>query len=237
MAENYQCTPDTMQGTKDDPFEGLLELENTFYREGYDVGVADGKRAGLVEGRVFGLEKGFEKYARMGRLNGKAVIWAGRLPPVHATEQVCNDRKGHDHNAEDNVATAQKGLPELRETRSRSQAENVAHAILVPALADHLRVEKHIRTLYALVEPSSLSTDNTEEAVSDFNDRLKRAEGKVKIIEKIIEKITGETSREETSNMTMTKMNTNMHGMALRSRQTKSGDSSIEDISSLHARH
>lgn len=228
MAENYQCTPDPMQGMKDDPFEGLLELENTFYREGYDVGVADGKRAGLVEGRVFGLEKGFEKYARMGRLNGKAVIWAGRLPPVHATDQVCNNRKVQDHNAEDDIATAQKELPEVRETRSRSQAENVAHAILVPALADNLRVEKHIRTLYALVEPSSLSTDNTEEAVSDFDDRLKRAEGKVKIIEKI----TGETSREETSNMAMM----NADGMALRSRQTKSGDGSIEDISSLHAR-
>lgn len=213
---------------KDEPFEGLLELENTFYREGYDVGVADGKRAGLVEGRVFGLEKGFEKYARMGRLNGKAVIWAGRLPPVHATDQICNNRKGHDHNAEDDIATAQKELPEVRETRSRSQAENVAHAILVPALADNLRVEKHIRTLYALVEPSSLSTDNTEEAVSNFDDRLKRAEGKVKIIEKI----TGETSLEETSNMTMT----NADGLALRSRQTKSGDGSIEDISSLHAR-
>lgn len=186
-----------MQETKDDPFEGLLELENNFYREGYDLGVADGKRAGLIEGRVFGLEKGFDKYASMGRLNGKAVIWAGRLPPVHARDE---DRKEHAHDVEDKRATGPRGFREWRQKPSPSQAENASHVVAVPALADNLRLEKHIRTLYALVEPSSLATDNTEEAVSDFDDRLKRAEGKVKIIEKM----TGETSRGGTSNMTTT---------------------------------
>lgn len=216
-----------MKETKDDPFEGLLELENTFYNEGYDLGVVDGKQAGLVEGRLFGLEKGFEKYAGMGRLNGKAVIWAGRLPPVDARDEVYDDRK--EDKVKDEPATGQKEFREPRQRPSLSQAESTSHAIVVPALADNARLEKHIRTLYALVEPGSLSTDNTEEAVSDFDDRLKRAAGKVKIIEKI----TGETSREEASNMTMT----SVEGTALRSRQTKSGGGSIEDVSSLHARH
>lgn len=200
-----------MQGKKDDPFEGLLEIENNFYHEGYDLGVVDGKRAGLIEGRIFGLEKGFEKYASMGRLNGKAVIWAGRLPP-HAREQ---DRKEHAHNTDDETDTVRRGLRESRQKPSLPRAGNASQAVVVPALAVNLRIEKHVRTLYALVEPSSLSTDNNEEAVSDFDDRLKRAEGKVKIIEKI----TGEMSREETSNTTTT----SVEGTALRRRQTKSG--------------
>lgn len=63
----------------DDLFDSILHLEDDFYREGYALGEADGAPAGRLEGRAFGLEKGFEKYAEMGRLHGKAVIWASRL--------------------------------------------------------------------------------------------------------------------------------------------------------------
>ncbi|MCJ1466324.1 hypothetical protein MMC07_004943 [Pseudocyphellaria aurata] len=175
-----------MQETEDDLFDDVLQLENTFYNEGYGLGVADGKRAGLVEGRTVGLEKGFEKYASMGRLNGKAIIWAERLPSALARDQ-------NAHHATVTIATERRGLREWRPKASRSPAAIASQAFVLPALVDNLRLEKHIRTLYALVEPSSLSTDNTEEAVSDFDDRLKRAEGKLKIIEKI----TGETSGEE----------------------------------------
>lgn len=212
-----------MQGAKgegeSDPFEGLLELENTFYHEGYEVGVTDGKRAGLVDGRIFGLEKGFEKYASMGRLSGKAVIWAGRLSPVDARDHVCDDPK------------EQRERRESRQNASLSPAERASNVIVVPALADNLRLQKHIRTLYALVESGSLSTENTEEAVSDFDDRLKRAAGKMKIIEKF----TGETSGEESSNVIMT----SVEGTALRSSQTKStsGVGSVEDIGSLPSLH
>merc|ERR1711977_512089 len=45
---------------------------------------------------------------------------------------------------------------------------------------------KHLKVLHALAESESLSTENTEEAVSDFDDRLKRAQGKAKIIERIV---------------------------------------------------
>ncbi|KAJ4302395.1 hypothetical protein N0V88_002539 [Collariella sp. IMI 366227] len=44
------------------------------------------------------------------------------------------------------------------------------------------RLEKHVRTLYALAETESLSTENTDEAVDDFDDRLRRAQGRAKII-------------------------------------------------------
>src|SRR5882762_2032425 len=65
---------------EDDPFESVLDLEETYYQEGYDLGVADGSRAGQIEGRVFGIEKGFEKFAAMGMLHGRAAVWASRLP-------------------------------------------------------------------------------------------------------------------------------------------------------------
>ena len=71
-----------------DPFDDLLSLEDKFYKEGYDLGVSDGERAGRVEGRLFGLEKGFEKYAAMGRLHGRAIIWAGRLPEIRVPADV-----------------------------------------------------------------------------------------------------------------------------------------------------
>lgn len=206
-----------------DPFESLLELEDTFYTEGYDLGVADGKRAGLIEGRFFGLEKGFEKYASMGRLYGKAVIWAGRLAPVRTENQARNREVVQ---AESSMNSPPPVEQELRETSPQSQGGKDSGQVRLPTLPPNLRLEKHIRTLYALVEPISLAAENTEEAVSDFDDRLKRAEGKVKIIKKI----TGETKPVKTDMASD-------QGMILRSGQKRSGDGSIEEINSLHVRH
>ncbi|POS82129.1 hypothetical protein EPUL_006121, partial [Erysiphe pulchra] len=42
-----------------------------------------------------------------------------------------------------------------------------------------------VKALYALVEPETLLFENTEEAVSDFDDRLKRARARFKLIEKL----------------------------------------------------
>ena len=64
---------------EDDPFDSLLSLEETYYAEGLALGIADGERSGRIEGRLFGLEKGFEKFTAMGRLNGRAQVWTGRL--------------------------------------------------------------------------------------------------------------------------------------------------------------
>ncbi|KAF2210014.1 hypothetical protein CERZMDRAFT_113485 [Cercospora zeae-maydis SCOH1-5] len=63
-----------------DVFENVLNLEDQYYREGYDLGVADGAKSGRIEGRTFGLEKGVEKFLEMGKLNGKAAVWEARLP-------------------------------------------------------------------------------------------------------------------------------------------------------------
>lgn len=65
--------------TSTDLFPETLNLEEQFFQEGYSLGVADGQKSGRIEGRRFGLEKGFEKAVEMGRLNGKAFVWEGRM--------------------------------------------------------------------------------------------------------------------------------------------------------------
>ncbi|QGI64301.1 hypothetical protein CEK26_008255 [Fusarium fujikuroi] len=55
----------------------------------------------------------------------------------------------------------------------------------LPPLPKNARMEKNINTLYALVEPDTLSTENSDDAVQDFDDRVKRAQGKAKIVEKM----------------------------------------------------
>ncbi|CAK1362831.1 unnamed protein product [Cercospora beticola] len=65
--------------TNTDVFEDVLNLEDRYYQEGYDLGVADGAKSGRIEGRTFGLEKGFEKFLEMGKLNGRAAVWEARL--------------------------------------------------------------------------------------------------------------------------------------------------------------
>ncbi|CZT17377.1 uncharacterized protein RCC_03211 [Ramularia collo-cygni] len=64
--------------TSIDLFPEILNLEDQFFQEGYVLGVADGQKSGRIEGRIFGLEKGFSKAIEMGRLNGKACVWEAR---------------------------------------------------------------------------------------------------------------------------------------------------------------
>ena len=123
--------------------DGLLDLEENYYNEGYRLGLADGARAGRSEGRIFGMQKGFEKYVELGHLSGNAAVWEARL---------------------------------ASDTSSKS---------LVPELPSNARLEKNLKTFSSLVDPQTLDTQNTEEAVSHFDERLKSALTKAKIIENI----------------------------------------------------
>ncbi|KAK4237786.1 3-oxoacyl-reductase [Achaetomium macrosporum] len=142
-----QPPPASTTSTSTDPFDTLLTLEDQFYTEGYNQGLADGAVAGRTEGRQLGLERGFQKFLESGRLQGRTIVWANRLPS--------------------NGTTSEGGVVKL------------------PPLPDNARLEKHITTLYALVEAESLSTENTDEAVNDFDDRLRRAQGRAKVIERM----------------------------------------------------
>ncbi|KAF3760657.1 DUF1715-domain-containing protein [Cryphonectria parasitica EP155] len=150
-----------------DPFDDVLNLEDRFYSEGYEQGVADGARVGRIEGRSFGIEKGFEKFVEAGRLYSRSVVWANRLPQSQARLQVSE--------ASD-VAAAASTVP--------AEASSTAGRTLPKLDKGGSRLEKNIVTLHALVEPDTLSTENTDEAVNDFDDRVKRAQGKARVIER-----------------------------------------------------
>lgn len=140
-----------------DPFDDIINLEEKFYSDGHKAGVADGARAGRIEGRSFGIEKGYEKFVEAGRLYGKSVVWANRLPQVQAQAQASSASTEHE----------QRLLPALNGGGGGGG-----------------RLEKNVLTLHALVEPETLSTENSDEAVNDFDDRVKRAQGKARVIER-----------------------------------------------------
>jgi len=140
----------------DEILDAALNLEENAYQEGYRQGVEDGSRAGRVEGRAFGLEKGFEKFVELGRLHGRSCVWGARLL-----------RDG-----------------DSPQPKSTDAEKAEGHSIVgIPANA---RLEKHIRTLYALTEAAGVSTQNTEDEVSEVDDRLKRAKAKMKVIEQLV---------------------------------------------------
>lgn len=158
----------------DDPFDGVLNLEEEFYQEGYKQGAEDGIKAGRIEGRALGLERGFEKFLESGRLHGRAIIWANRLPNLKAKSAAASGTRHEKDRKPGNVEQPGSATlePQVRKGLPRAQGNP--------------RLEKNVSILYALVEPESLSTDNNDEAVNDFDDRVKRAQGKAKIIERTI---------------------------------------------------
>ena len=144
-----------------DPFDDVFTLEDRFYQQGYQQGLEDGEAAGRIEGRQFGMSTGFNKFCESGRLASRAVVWANRLAS----------------NQSNPPATATSG-PETAGGKEKA-------ACTLPALPDNARLGKNIRMVYGLIEPETLSTTNSDESVQDFDDRFKRAQGKVKVIEKL----------------------------------------------------
>lgn len=202
-----------------DLLDSLLNLEEGFYQEGHDLGTKDGAQAGYIEGSVFAMENGFERFLEIGRLRGRALIWAGRLPaaqdqPSKPTTIASQPSVGKD---KDDIQDAGKsaGNPDFA-------AEAGALQVL-PSLPANSRLEKHITTLLSHLDLETLSTKNDEEAVSDIDDRLKKAKSKVKIIEKVI----GEQGDVSGSGPTGGKEGENAQG---------DGTGNIEDISALHVR-
>lgn len=129
----------------------------------YQDGFKQGQADGVKSGRIEGRSLGLEKGF------GKFVE-SSRL---HGKAIVWANR-----------------LPNLQ---AKAPVEEGSSQPRLPPLPNNQRLEKNITTLFALTEPESLSTDNTDEAVNDFDDRLKRAQGKAKIIEKA----TGEEHKQD----------------------------------------
>ncbi|KAJ5714301.1 uncharacterized protein N7483_011482 [Penicillium malachiteum] len=144
--------------------DSLLDLEEQFYNEGYQLGVADGAEAGYTEGSVFAVEKGFEKFVEMGRLYGKALVWAQRLADSKqdGTSQV---------------------TPEVTQPDALSLDPSICKEM--PKIPAHsARLARNLATLLELVDPASLDMSNTEDAVNDVDERLKGAAVKAKLIQR-----------------------------------------------------
>ena len=183
--------------------DDILGLEDEFYAEGYRLGTLDGTKAGFNEGSVFAIEKGFEKFQAIGKLYGKGIIWAKRLPNQPEIVKSSTVQPPHTSSGEtgDSALSGDAKLGELEAHSMPAQD--------LPVLPSNPRLEKHIATFLWLVNPLTLSMENNEEAVADFDDRLKRAAAKAKIIERML----GEPS-EHTA-------------------EPSAGASNIEDINSL----
>ncbi|KAJ3556897.1 hypothetical protein NPX13_g10038 [Xylaria arbuscula] len=155
-----------------DPFDDILNLEEQSYRDGYEEGLKDGVEAGRIEGYSLGLRKGFEKFAEAGRLQSKAIVWANRIPKYQQKRQTTTHLT--------QASTSEVGAPPDKEAGSESGGRSL------PPIQSNLRLEKNLEMLYGLVEPGTLSTDNDDESVNEFDSRVKGALGKQKIIERVI---------------------------------------------------
>ncbi|KXJ87760.1 hypothetical protein Micbo1qcDRAFT_236284 [Microdochium bolleyi] len=160
----------------DDLFDDVLNLEEQYYQEGFDEGLRDGSEAGKIEGRSVGLKSGFEKFLEAGRLQGRALVWANRLPSLTGGGSAGSPYTG----AASNTSTVSTEETISAETTTEPKAS-------LPSLpSTNARLEKNVVTLYGLLEPGTLSTQNDDISVNDFDSRLKGAQGKAKIIDRAI---------------------------------------------------
>ncbi|EDN04124.1 hypothetical protein HCAG_01989 [Histoplasma mississippiense (nom. inval.)] len=179
-----------------DLLDNLLDLEERFYKEGYELGATDGIRSGYSEGSVFAVEKGFEKFQEIGRIYGKAIVWTKRLPGNHglllqppATSSATSPPPNTISRIFSFSGEAQGSGQENKEVDIPDSGITNARISQLPSLAPlprNSRLEKHIASLLSLVDPLSLSLENSEDAVEDFDNRLKKAVVKVKLIERIL---------------------------------------------------
>lgn len=170
-----------------DPFDDLLNLEEQYYKEGYDEGFKDGAEAGRVEGYSLGLKKGFEKFVEAGRLQSKAVVWANRIPKYQQRrqlqQQLQQDTTPEQQEQRSSIASVDAGV-KLGEDPSELIKE--MKDTQLPPIQGNPRLEKNIEMLYGLVEPGTLSMNNDDDAVNDFDSRMKGAHGKLRIIERAV---------------------------------------------------
>ncbi|KAI0102014.1 DUF1715-domain-containing protein [Nemania sp. FL0031] len=207
-----------MSSPPHDPFDDLLNLEEQYYREGYEEGLKDGAEAGRIEGYSLGLKKGFEKFVEAGRLQSKAMVWANRIPKYQERReqlQLQQKQQQQQQQQQDDISgsgqRAQKNPNKLAEggdENKKEESDTSKNDARLPPIHSNPRLEKNIETLYGLVEPGTLSTNNDDEAVNDFDSRMKGANGKLRIIERAVGE--GATGRHVTTLPSPPKKNDNI---------------------------
>ncbi|KAI1092610.1 DUF1715-domain-containing protein [Rostrohypoxylon terebratum] len=177
-----------MPPDEDDFFDDVLNLEEKYYKEGYDEGYKDGTEAGRIEGRSVGMKKGFEKFLEAGRLQGKSIVWANRIPNLRKNSALHKDSQNPQQDSQ------QQEVPDAPSSSSQAEKKQEAESEpepepepeMLPLLNSNARLEKNVAMLYGLVEPGTLSTTNDDESVNDFDSRMKGAHGRLKMIERAI---------------------------------------------------
>jgi hypothetical protein len=173
-----------------DPFDDLLELENVYYKEGYDAGVSDSSYAGMIEGKLFGIEKGYGKALELGKLQGRALVWQGRTRIEHTTNQ-------------------QRILQATTSTESEMLSRVISR---LPPMTTSARLQRHLEGLLSTADASTVRKDNSDDAVTEFDERLAKAKAKAKVI-------------------------TNLAGDRANTNAASNTNSGIEDATGLNARH
>ncbi|KAI1778234.1 DUF1715-domain-containing protein [Hypoxylon cercidicola] len=179
-------------------FDDVLNLEEKYYKEGYDEGYKDGAEAGLIEGRSVGLKTGFDKFLEAGRLQGRAIIWANRIPSLkkELEDELASSSNSQQETPQDEEKDNDKDK-DKEEASSGSKDEKKLETIELPPLNSNPRLEKNIRMLYGMLEPGTLSTKNDDESVNDFDSRLKGAQARFKMIERAIREAVEKGSAEK----------------------------------------
>lgn len=213
-------TQSKLASLDDFDFDSLLNLEDTLYTTAYTQGASDGAQAGRIEGRVFGLEKGFEKFTSLGQLHGRSVIWGSRVLNPSVNSSTTNEAKTQ---IEEKQTQNQSATPKTS-IREDGQTKDLPSQAQVPSS----RLVNNITLLHSLTDPETFSTENTEEAVADFDDRFKRAGAKAKVIERILKEDDGTASAKspEGSPARGKARNVALEGQA----KSKKGDDSMEDF-------
>jgi hypothetical protein len=184
----------TTQQEDSDPFNSVLTLEDDLYMNAYALGATDGEKAGKIEGRIFGLEKGFEKFASLGALHGRSVVWGARLPSQkpdsgarvaesRGAKKVGNKAKGEGVIDVEINQNADIGGYTMEEENTQ-EAEKLRSVL--PPLPPLPRLPPHITFLHSLTDLATFSTENSEDAVADLDDRFKRGQSKAKLVELLI---------------------------------------------------
>ncbi|KAK7208430.1 hypothetical protein BZA70DRAFT_287734 [Myxozyma melibiosi] len=143
----------------DDLFDSLLNLESDFYQEGYNEGFADGVRSGTSEGMQFGLQTGFHRFLSVGIISGRCEIWKHAKPPLTAR-------------------SAPTSSP------AASSSETIEVMSIGPPETGGARATKQLQVLTDLV--TDIPIVNTEEAVEEFENRLKRAKARAKVVQRML---------------------------------------------------
>lgn len=160
----------------DDILDSVLDLEEISYQAGFDEGRADGIEAGYAEGKVLGIEKGYQNALELGKLHGRTLM----LNACFSDPNLVSDD-----------ATVSSFIKPATAKTSASTTDNDAFVPKMPSLpiiSDNPRLKKHVETLLKLTDPHTLSVENSDEAVEEFDDRMKKAVAKAKVIDKLIAK-------------------------------------------------